>query len=70
MHMTNRNDEFPSPRVEGLTQLRDGLAALNRVPARALSGDQHAQDVDAVETTGSLDRAVTNEVDQLERADA
>lgn len=51
-------------REAALTELRDGLAALNRVPAAGLSTDKHADLLDAIETVEALERALANEVEQ------
>lgn len=52
-------------RKAALRQVRDAIAALQATPATALDGDKHALLEDADDDLRSLERALTNEVDQL-----
>lgn len=50
---------------EALSNVRDGLAALSKVPAAGLSGRQQlSQLTEVLETAKSLERALSNELDQ------
>lgn len=56
-------------REAALRQVRDAIAALQATPATALDSDRHALLEDADEDLRSLERALTNEVDQLREAE-
>lgn len=56
-------------REEGLSGVRDALAGLNKVPAAALSGDQHDQLLGALEDVEALEGSLSNEVEQLRERD-
>lgn len=49
---------------ESLSHLRDALAALNKVPAAGVSGEQHELVTDARDRVASLEAALQNEVEQ------
>lgn len=53
-------------RKAALRQVRDALAALQATPATVLDRAKHDQLQDAGEDLRSLERALTNEVDQLQ----
>ncbi|WP_459191809.1 hypothetical protein [Halosimplex sp. J119] len=50
---------------EALGGIRDAIAAVQRIPAPALNGEKHDQLLESADTLQSLERALTNEVDQL-----
>jgi len=50
---------------EALGGVRDAIAAVQRVPAPALDEKKHEQLQETTETLQSLERSLTNEVDQL-----
>lgn len=53
-------------REEALASIRDAIAALQDVPAPAVDGHQIEQLQDADGNLRALERALVNEVDQLE----
>jgi len=58
-----------TPRERALAEIRDALAALHRVPAAGVRGEQTEALHDAVDTVEGLEAALANEVDQLREAD-
>lgn len=52
-------------REQALSNVRDAIAALQDVPAPALDTEKHSQLQSAGDYLQSLERALTNEVDQL-----
>lgn len=54
---------------KALSEVRDAIAALQGVPATALSEEQHDQLTNADGDLRSLERALTNEVEQLRESD-
>ncbi|WP_395166301.1 hypothetical protein [Natrinema pallidum] len=69
--MTQTNREALSDlecREEALAGVRDAIAALQGVPATALDTEKHEQLTSAGEDLRSLERALTNETEQLREA--
>lgn len=54
---------------EALSGAREALAGLEKIPGAALAGDQHDQLLEAVENTEALEKALANELDQLQERD-
>ncbi|GGN84436.1 hypothetical protein [Haloarcula pellucida] len=52
-------------REQALSNVRDAVAALQQVPAPALDAEKHDLLQEADDNLRSLERALTNEVDQL-----
>lgn len=52
-------------REEALSHTRDALAALRKIPAAGVSHDQAGEVISVIEDVDSLERALSNEVDQL-----
>ena len=56
-------------REKALASVRDAVAALQGVPAAALDAEKHEQLVGADDDLRSLERALTNEVEQLRESE-
>lgn len=67
--MTDKTLTELETRKQALSNVRDALAAVNRVPAAALDGEKHETVSEVADNLQALESALQNEVEQ-QREDA